>query len=35
MTEFVNNVFDLFTLRPVDSGFSRNDGMKFQNVNRV
>ena len=30
MTEFVNNVFDLFTSRPMDSGFRRNE---FQNVN--
>ena len=30
MTEFVNNVFDLFTLRPMDSGFRRNDGMSFK-----
>ena len=30
MTEFVNDVFELFTLRPVDSGFRRNDGMNFK-----
>ena len=30
MTEFVNNVFDLFTLRPMDSGFRWNDGMSFK-----
>ena len=30
MTEFVNNVFDLFTSRPMDSGFRRNDGMSFK-----
>ena len=30
MTEFVNDVFELFTLRPMDSGFRRNDGMNFK-----
>ena len=30
MTEFVKNIFDLFTLRPMDSGFRRNDGMNFK-----
>ena len=30
MTEFVNDVFGLFTLRPMDSGFRRNDGMNFK-----
>ena len=30
MTEFVNNVFDLLTLRLMDSGFRRNDGMNFK-----
>ena len=30
MTEFVNDVFELFTLRTMDSGFRRNDGMNFK-----